>query len=222
MSRRKEKIRKGLEIDLDLLDSDLVRCYLPLGVTWGDGPRPLLVWMEYADREDWTEGTDLDNELMMRTLDDERELAEGRRLLRLLRYKSYTCLAELARRKPEKGEFIIRKPPAFGNTWYVCELDEAEMPAGFGDPDSADFEEEDPGFTIIEDVAEAKRFTHADAIRLTVRIMQVMGYDVPGDNGDYYEPVRLDVAEELHRRAERRPRRSDEFHAMLHDLSREP
>jgi hypothetical protein len=28
MSQRKEKIRDGLEIDFDLLDSDLLRCYV--------------------------------------------------------------------------------------------------------------------------------------------------------------------------------------------------
>jgi hypothetical protein len=220
---RKEKIREGLEIDLDLLDSDLLRWYvLPLGVAWNDGPRPLLGWMEYADREGWAEGTDPVPQVMTRTLDNEDELAEGYRMLRLMRYKSYACLADLARRQEEAGEFVIRRPPVLGNPVYVCDLDEARMPAGFGDPDAEGFAEEDPGFLVTGDFAAAQRFTHAEAVRLTIRIMEIMGCDVPDDDGDYYEPLRADVAEELHARAGRRPRLSAALHAMLGDLDREP
>jgi hypothetical protein len=42
MSPRKEKIRKGLQIDFDLLDSDMLRWHIPMGVQRSDGPRPRL------------------------------------------------------------------------------------------------------------------------------------------------------------------------------------
>jgi hypothetical protein len=120
MSRRKEKIRQGLEIDFDLLDSDMMRCYLQTKVIWTDGPRPLLVWLEYADKQDWTEGKNVEPVVMTRTLDNDRELAEGRRMIRLLRYKSYACLADLATRPREKGEFVIRMPPVLGHPGQVA------------------------------------------------------------------------------------------------------
>lgn len=222
MSRRKEKIREGLEIDYDLIDSDMMRWHIILDINWTDGPRPQLLWMEYGDEEDWTEDDDTDAKVMIRTLDNPVELAEGRRMLRLMRYKSYACLAELADRKPEKGEFVIRKPPRLGDPEYVTEIDEAIMPAGLGDPDRPEFADEDGGFWISDEIDDAQRFTHAEAIRLTIRIMEVLGYDIPGDHGDYWEPIRADIAEELHARAIQRPRLRDAFEAMKNDLSREP
>jgi hypothetical protein len=222
MSRRKEMIRQGLEIDFDLLDSDMLRCYAPRWMTWVDGTAPMLLWLDFVDEDDWSEEQGPTPRVMRRTLDDDREMAEGRRHLRLTRYKSYACLAELAERGREEGEFVIRTPPVLGNSKYVSSLDEARVPAGFGDPDDPTFDRVDAGFLVTRDIAEAQRFTHDDAIRLTVRIMEVLGHDLPGDNGGYWEPVRADVAEELHARARRRPRRPEPFYAMLHDLSREP
>jgi hypothetical protein len=222
MRRRKDKIGPGLEIDFDLLDSDTLRCYIVTGLAWSDGPHPRLVWMEYTDQEHWTAEESPKPRVMTRTLDNEQEWAEGRRFLRLLRYHSYACLADLATRRKEKGEFVIRFPPRFGNPGYVCDLDGATMTPGLGDPDSTTFADEDAGFMTTYDIAEAQRFTHADANRLTIRVMEVMGYDLPGDNGNYYEPVRVDIAEELHARAKRRPRTSNDLHAMLNDISREP
>jgi hypothetical protein len=222
MSRRKERVREGLEIGFDLLDSDLLRCYVQTAVAWNDLTQPILVWMEYTDREGGNEEEGPHLTVMMRTLDNDRELAEARRMLRLLRYKSYACVADLADRKPEEGEFVIRTPPRLGNPRYVSEIEEARMPAGLGDPDAIDFLDEDPGVTLTGDVAEAVRLPHAEAIRLAVRIMEVLGYDIPGEHGDYYEPVRADVAEELHARATRRPRTSAALHAIINDLSREP
>src|SRR5262249_46526457 len=119
MSRRKETIRPGLEIDFDLLDSDMLRCYIQTGVGWNDAPGPRLVWMEHVDRDGWTEGMNPEAVVMTRTLDDERERAEGRRMLRLMRYKSYACLADLAARPTEPGDIVIRTPPALGNPRYV-------------------------------------------------------------------------------------------------------
>jgi hypothetical protein len=52
--------------------------------------------------------------------------------------------------------------------------------------------------------------------------MRSLGYDLPGEHGDYWEPVRLDVAEELHRRAKVRPRLPAAFSDMVRDLDREP
>jgi hypothetical protein len=221
MRRRKQKIRQGLAIDFDLLDADMLRCYIPLTISWMDGPRPRLVWTEFADDDGWTPGKDPVCQLMMRTLDDERELAEGRRLIRLKRYKSFSCLADLAARKKEKGEFIIRMPPNFGRPNYVADLDEARLPPGFGDADTVGLEPEAVGVQWASDFSDARRFTHAEAIRLTVRIMEALGCDIPHDMF-YFEPLRADVAEELHLRAMRRPRRSEALYAMLNDLSREP
>src|SRR5438128_533625 len=79
MSRRKEKVRDGLEIDFDLLDSDMLRWHIQTAVAWTDGPRPQLVWMDYVDKDDWAEGRPPEPRIMTRTLDDEREMAEGRR-----------------------------------------------------------------------------------------------------------------------------------------------
>jgi hypothetical protein len=111
MSLRREKIREGLEIDFDLLDSDLLRCYLRSWVQWRDGPVPRLAWAEHIDLDGWTPGKPSETRVMTRTLDDEIELAQGRRFVRLQRYTSYGCLEELARRPPEPGLFVIRKPP---------------------------------------------------------------------------------------------------------------
>lgn len=223
MHDRKEKIREGLEIDYDLIDSDLLRCYIPLVIAWNDQPRPVLAWLEYKDDEGWTEGMDVQVHMMRRTLDDDRELAEGRRMIRLSRYRSYACLAELASRKVEPGEFIIRNPPCFGHTKYVYNLDESQMRNGFADPDSAEHEREDNSFQITNDLSEAQRFTHSEAIRFTIRIMESWGTDIAGDNSwDFYEPLRLDIAEELHARIVRRPRRSETLYAMIRDLDREP
>jgi hypothetical protein len=222
MTRRREKVREGLEIEFDLLDSDLLRCYMRTGIAWNDGPTPVLVWMEFVDKDGWSEDKEPEPVVMHRTLDDERELAEGRRLIRLLRYKSYPCLADLARCRRQKGTFVIRRPPVLGHPRYVCGLDEKRMPPGLRDPDAVDHAAEDPGFLVTPDVAQAQRFPHADAVRLTVRVMEALGYDIPGDHGDYYEPVRLDVAEELHARAVRRPRRREALRAVLYDLTREP
>jgi hypothetical protein len=219
---RKETIRPGLEIDYDLLDSDMLRWYMRTAVQWVDGPNPRLAWLEFIDRPGWVEGKETETRVMTCTLDDERELAEGRRMIRLQNYKSYACLADLARRPPEAGEFVIRKPPTLGYTCYVSQLDEAALPPGFGDPDLP--EAEQPLFPVYldPDIGKALRFSHADAIRLTIRIMEMLGYDIPGDHGDYYEPVRLGIAEELHARAIRRPRPPEQFSAMCRDISREP
>jgi hypothetical protein len=219
---RKETIRPGLEIDFDLLDSDMLRWYMRTGVQWVDGPNPRLAWMDFIDRPGWTEGKNTEPRVMTRTLDDDRELAEGRRMLRLQNYRSYACLAELRRRPPEPGQFVIRKPPVLGYPTYVNSLDEAALPPGFGDPDLPDAEQPELPVYLDPDIGKALRFPHADAIRLTIRIMELLGYDIPADHGDYFEPVRLDIAEELHARAVRRPRPPEPFYAMLRDLNREP
>jgi hypothetical protein len=221
MRRRKEKIRQGLAIDFDLLDSDMLRWYVPMPIAWMDGFPPRLFWTEFADDESWTPGKDPECRVTTRTLDDERELAEGRRLIRLKRYKSYACLADLAGRKKEKGEFIIRMPPNFGLAKYVADVDEARLPPGFGDADTVGLEPEAVGVQWASDCSTARRFTHAEAIRLTTRVMEALGCDIPHDMF-YFEPLRADVAEELHIRALRRPRRSEALYAMLNDLSREP
>jgi len=223
MSRRKERIRKGLEIDFDLLDSDMVRCHLISEIDWKDGPRPFLLWLDSADEEDWSEGQLPKAHLVKHDMHGERELAEGLRILRLMHYKSYACLAELATRRTEKGEFVIRRPPDGGYPRYVFDLDEACLPAaGRSDPDELSKYGCFGGFRETPELAQAQRFSHAEAVRLTIRIMEVLGYDIPGDRGDYYEPMRADVAEELHMRALRRPRRLDPFFAMLVNLEREP
>jgi hypothetical protein len=222
MSRRKEKVREGLEIDFDLLDSDLLRCYMTTWFAWRDGPTPVLVWLEFVDSQDWAEGMSAEPKVMMRTLDNEQELAEGRRFLRLLRYKSYPCLADLAKRRKEKGEFVIRRPPGLGYPQYVSNIDAAIMPPGLSDPDSPEWEKEPTGFWTSPNFADAMRFTHAEAIRLTICFMEVLGRDLPSEHGDYWEPLRADVAEELHVRATRRPRRCEPLDMMLHDLTREP
>jgi hypothetical protein len=219
---RKETIRPGLEIDFDLLDSDLLRCYMRVGIHWADIPNPRLVWMEFIDKEDWTEDKPVEPRVMTRTLDNEHELAEGRRMIRLQNYKSYACLAELAKRLPEPGEFVIRRPPSLGYLSYVRSVNDAALPPGLGDPDLADIELPDSALAVTLDIAEARRFSHADAVRLTIRIMEAQGYDVPDDHGEYWEPVRADVAEELHARAIRRPRFSQALHAVVDDISREP
>jgi hypothetical protein len=222
MSPRKEKIREGLEIDFDLLDSDMVRWYMQQGIGWSHVSPPLLAWMHYVDNDNWTEGMELECAVWTRTLDDDREMAEGRRMLRLVRYKSYGCLAELAARPPEPGEFVIRMPPNLGYPKYVCKVEEARMAPGLGDPDSVGFAQVDTGFWVTWDFAEAQRFSHAEAIRLTIRIMEVQGCDIPCPDGQYYEPIRADIAEVLHFRAKNRPRLPRPFYAMLNDLAREP
>jgi hypothetical protein len=222
MKQRKEKIRDGLEIDYDLLDSDLVRFYTDTGVAWADAVQPVLAWVEAADQPGWKDGDGSRAQVMTRTLDNERELAEGRRFLRLLCYRPYGCLAELLRRPAEEGELVIRRPGVFGYFQYVCDVNEAEMPPGFGDPDSFGEDDTYPGFLITYDLAEAQRFAHADAVRVCVRIMEMLGQDIPDEGGEYYEPLRIDIAEELHARAARRPRLSVGLHSVLNDLSREP
>jgi hypothetical protein len=57
---------------------------------------------------------------------------------------------------------------------------------------------------------------------VTIRIMEVLGYDIPHDLGGYYEPIRLDVAAELQQRAERRPRFRERLDALLRAVDREP
>ena len=222
MSERKEYIREGLEIDFDLLDSDLQRCYLIMDISWWEIPEPHMMWLEYYDEEGWTEGMDRNGKMMTRTLDNERELAEGRRMLRLMRYKSYACLADLAGREREEGEFVIRKPPRLGNPSYVCDIDETLMVVRSDDPDSEAFSDEETGFSESSDFEDAQRFTHAEAIRLTIRLMEVLAYDIPDDHGDYYEPMRADIAEELHARAIRRPQTRAILDAMVQDIDREP
>lgn len=219
---RKEKVREGLEIDYDLLDSDLLRCYVRAWMAWRDGPVPHIVWVDHIDRDGWVPGKELEARVMSRTLDDENEIREGLRFLRLQRWTSYACLQGLARRPPEPGVFVIRKPPNTFSPVYVCKLDETTFPEGLGDPELPDGEKPDLELWTGDDITQAMHFSHAEAIRLTIRIMQALGRDLPGEHGDYYEPVRLDIAEELHARAVRRPRPPAALRAVLWDLSREP
>jgi hypothetical protein len=227
MTRRKKKarietIRPGVEIPFDLLDSDMLRCYVLYSLAWVDAAQPVLAWLEVADQPGWKDGDDAKAETMAWTLDDETERAQGRRFLRLMRYRPYGCLAELRRKPPEEGEFVIREPGMLGNFQYVCDVNEAEMTPGFGDPDSFGEEETYPGFLLTAEIAEAQRFNHGEAIRVCVRLMEMLGMDIPDEEGEYFEPLRVDIAEELQARADRRPRRSEDLHAMLDDLSREP
>jgi hypothetical protein len=148
-------------------------------------------------------------------------MAESLRFLRLLRYRPYRCLAELARWKADDpGEFVIRRPAQLGVPSYVCDLEEDRMPPGLADPDSP--EDVDAGFLVSPSLDDAQRFSHADAIRLTIRVMQVLGHEIAPDHGEYYEPVRVDVAAELDRRAAIRPRLAAALHAVKNDISREP
>jgi hypothetical protein len=222
MTARKEKIRDGLEIDFDLLDSDLLRCYIRSWLHWSDGPVPRLLWVDHIDRDDWVEGQELEPRVMMRTLDDATELAQGRRFLRLQRYSSYACLAELAQRPLEEGDFVVRKPPDTQGPTYLIEIDEEKIPQGLGDPDLPEAQQAELPIYISGNLDEALRLTHAQAIRLTIRVMLALGYDVPGDNGDYWEPVRFDIAQELHKRAVRRPRPIADIAAVDDQLEREP
>ena len=222
MSQRKEKVRDGLEIDFDLLDSDLLRCYVQNWLQWHDGPQPRIAWLDFVDRGAWTEGKPLERRVMWRTLDNEAELREGLRFLRLQRYASYLDLDDLAGRQPEPGEFVIRKPPNLHGPKYLMQVEEDTLTDDLCDADLPEAEAPSPGVYWTVHLAEALRFTHAEAIRLTVRIMRSLGYDLPGEHGDYWEPVRLDVAEELHRRAKVRPRLPAAFSAMVWNLDREP
>jgi hypothetical protein len=220
---RKETIRPGLEIDYDLLDADLIRAYVQGSYQWVDGPVPYAWYLDYVDKEGWDGEKDPEMRMMLRTLDNEQELAEGRRFLRLVRYKSYSDLDDLARRPAtDPGEFVIRKHSSLARIRYVCDLVEADMPPGLRDPDSLEFADEYPGFKVCWAVEDAQKFTHADAIRLCVRVMETLGYDIPGDNGDYFEPIRADVAAELDARANRRPRSPEYLDAFAQDLNREP
>ncbi len=222
MRRRKERIRKGLEIDFDLIDSDMVRWHLLSDIVWGEGPRPFLMWLDGADEENWSEGKLPRSRLIRHDMGGEREWAEGLRILRLLHYKSYADLTELAALKRQKGEFVIRIPPRGGYPHYVYQVDEACWPAGRGDPDNLDLcQLVFDGFLMTLDITQALRFSHDEAIRLTIRLMEALGYDIPGEGRDYYEPVRLDVAEELHARANHRPRLLQPFFDMLVNLDRE-
>ena len=62
MSQRKEKIRDGLEIDFDLLDSDLLHCYVQNWMQWYDSTPPRIAWLDFVDRGPWTEGKPLKTE----------------------------------------------------------------------------------------------------------------------------------------------------------------
>jgi hypothetical protein len=226
---RKEKIRDGLEIDYDLLDSDRIRMCVYY-VAWGDGPSPHFHWADFMDKEGWVEGDEGDLRLMVDTPETERQWAEYHRFLRLLHYKSYADLAELASwPADDPGEFVIRRPAR--PISYVCGLVESKMPPGFADPDQRTVEELDEpteycfqhaGFSTDLCIHYAQRFTHAEAIRLCVRVMECMGMDIPGDFGDYFEPVRADIAEVLEERANRKPRLPVEIYGMVNDISREP
>lgn len=223
MRRRKQRIRKGLEIDFDLIDSDMVRWHVISDIVWHEGPRPFLLWMDGADEEDWTEEKQPRAHLINHVMDTERERAEGLRIMCLHHYKSYADLAELAARKREKGAFVIRRPPDGGYPYYVCEVEESLWPTGPADPDSVEvcwavFD----GFRMTPTFEDALRFSHDEAIRLTVRLMELLGYDIPPNGGQYFEPVRLDVAEELHARTYRRPRLLQPFFDVLVNLEREP
>jgi hypothetical protein len=221
---RKEKIRPGLEIDFDLLDSDLVRCYVDGWLNWSETPRPHIWYIDYVDKEGWDGVKDPERRVMVLPLNNDQDLLEGRRLLRLLRYKSYPDFDTLARLPAAgPGDFLIRKPPSlFGQIMYVRSLVEADMPPGLRDPDSPAFNEEAIGFAVTREIAEAQRFSHADAIRLCVRVMEVLGYQIPGDLGDYFEPIRVEIAAELDTRARRRPASPEILNAVTEDLSREP
>jgi hypothetical protein len=159
---------------------------------------------------------------MTRTLDDETELREGLRFLRLQRYTSYRDLDDLAGRQPEPGKFVIRKPPTMHGPVYLLRVEEDTLTDALGDADLPEEEAPSPGVYYTVHLAEALRFTHAEAIRMTVRIMRSLGYDLPGEHGDYWEPVRLDVAEVLHARAAVRPRTPAAFSAVVWNLAREP
>jgi hypothetical protein len=222
MHRRKERIRKGLEIDFDLIDSDVVRWHLSEHVGWIDVPQPIMVWVEHVDAEDWVEGDEPQESTLTRVLRDATEIARGRRLVRLIRYKSYADLDDLASRPPEKGEFVIRKPPLLGCPAYVGDYDEDFMPDGLADCDRKGFFDADCSFFETADFDEVLCFSHAEAVRLTIRIMLAEGMELPGDHGRYWEPVRYEVAEELHRRALDRPHLSARLHEVINDLSREP
>jgi hypothetical protein len=222
MRRRKERICQGLEVDFDLLDSDMLRCYMGLAPRWQEVPGAVLTWQEYSDQPDWSHETRPEPRYRGRPMYSEDDWAVARRMVRLWRYKSYACLADLAKRPREPGEFVIRRPPELGEITFVCEVSSSRLPAHFGDPDLPSYAEQDFGFLVTDNLAEAQRFTHDQAIRLTIRIMQVTGFDVAGDNGNYYEPMRANIAAALAERAARRPRPSEDFQAMIEDLSREP
>jgi hypothetical protein len=224
MSGRKETIRPGLEIDFDLLDSDRIRSCMIGGLHWSDGPPHRFWWTHYMDEPDWVEGDASRLGVMAESPQTERQWGEYRRFLRLLHYKSYPDIATLATRPADDpGEFVIRKPAArFGAIQYVYNLEEDRMPPGFADPDSPEDARLEGGFMLVQNVDYAQRFSHADAIRLCVRIMEVLGQDIAGDYGDYFEPIHFDVAKELHDRARRRPRDHREIYRMVNDVSREP